>query len=240
MRLTRRRFGLGAIVFGSLAARGVSHAQDDAIDGGPPANVFISPPGRPFRAKEGAPYPVVDWFKAADKNADGKLDKTEFMTDSEIFFTALDQNKDGVLSPHEIAFYEQKIAPEVLGYRVDLNAGNLLVPDRRALLWRAQIDQPGPIDPGGGGAPDEDRPAQPHSLDESNAGAAPFSFFDEPEPLMAADLHFRGFVVKADFMKLADAHFTTLDRQERGYLTLDTLPETPMQKRLAKLHHRKR
>ncbi len=240
MMMTRRGFGLSA---GTLAivstTPGFVFAQDLPNDGGPPANVFISPPGRPYRAKEDAPYAVADWFKAADKNADGKIDKAEFLADSEAFFTLLDRNKDGVLAPSEIAFYEQRIAPEVLGYRVDVSAAGLIPTPTRPRLWRAQTDRPGPIDPGGD-EHQEDTPKQPHSLDESNSGAAPFSFFDEPEPLMAADLHFRGYVMKADFMKLADAHFSNLDRQEQGYLTLATLPETPMQKRLAKIHHRKR
>ncbi len=216
-------------------------AQDESRLG-PPANVFISPSGRVYRAKEGQPYPVVDWFKAADTNHDGKLDKAEFLADAAAFFKIIDRNGDGVITPLEVAFYEQRIAPEILGYRVDVASGGAARPLGHALLWKVQaaggIDRPGSIDPAGENNPDS-APHAPQKLDESGAGASPFSFFDEPEPIAAADLGFRGVVMKADYMKLAAIHFSTLDTQGRGYLTLDTLPQTPMQKRLAKGHHRR-
>ncbi len=215
----------------AVAAR----AQDDTVPQGPPANVFIAPSGKVFRAKEGQPYPVGDWFKAADTNADGKLDKAEFLADAATFFKVIDRNGDGVVSPIEMAFYEQRIAPEVLGYRVEVGLRGGVPALRPALLWRIQsaggIDRPGSIDPGGGPSAD-DLPHKPQKLDESGAGASPFSFFDEPEPVAAADLSFRGLVSRADYMKLAAIHFDTLDHEHKGYLTLATLPETPMQRRL--------
>ena len=57
---------------------------------------------------------------------------------------------------------------------------------------------------------------------------------------MAADLHFRGLVFHADFLQLADAHFRTLDQAEAGFLTLATLPKTPMQQRLEHARRRRR
>ena len=203
--------------------------------------MFIAPSGRVFRAKEGQPYPVAAWFKAADTNGDGKVDKAEFLADAAAFFKIIDRNGDGVITPIEVAFYEQRIAPEILGYRVDVGSGGALRPIRPALLWKVQsaggIDRPSAVDPAGENNPDL-APHGPQKLDESGAGASQFSFFDEPEPIMAADLSFRGVVFKADYLKLAGIHFNTLDTQGRGYLTLDSLPQTPMQKRLAKGHHR--
>lgn len=228
----------GALAGAALCA-GVAAAQDDSLLG-PAANVFIAPTGRVFRAKEGLPYPVVDWFKQADANHDGKIDKAEFLADAATFFKVIDRNADGYITPIEVEFYEKRIAPEILGYRVEVGSDGLMRPLRSTPLWKTQsaggIDRPSSIDPAGSNPDGAPHGAQ--KLDESGAGASPFSFFDEPEPVMAADLSFRGVVSKADYMRLAGIHFTTLDRKGVGYLTLADLPETPMQKRLNKGHHR--
>ncbi len=237
---------------GLVESAGAAAAQVDYSD---PPNVFISPSGRPFRAKPGAPYPVVDWFKLADANGDGKIDHAEFVEDSMAFFKLLDRNDDGVISPQEVGFYESRIAPEVLGMRVEVSTAGLL--SERPRLWKTQ-GIPGGIGPGGqgtfrpGGAsgpggsvdpsygtdtgPDERDHSRPY--DASGAGASPYSFFDEPEPVTAADFRFRGLITKADFLKLTNAHFTTLDTDGRGYLTLDSLPLTPIQRRMSKRRRR--
>jgi hypothetical protein len=101
----------------------------------------------------------------------------------------------------------------------------------RPRLWLAQVDRPGEIDPGGE-VPNE--PSKPKPLDESTQGAAPYSLFDEPEPVMAADLQFNGIIRRANFVKLAGIHFDTLDREGRGFLRFEDLPMTPMQRELLK------
>ena len=111
-----------------------------------------------------------------------------------------------------------------------------------ALLWKVQSaaapQRPGSIDPAGENNPDF-APHGPQKLDEFAAGASQFGFFDEPEPVMAGDLSFRGVVTRTDYMKLAAIHFSTLDAHGLGYLTLDRLPLTPIQKRLLKAHRRR-
>src|SRR5947208_8051408 len=111
-----------------------SVAEEPSFGPDGPGNVFISPCGRPFRAKPGAPYPVADWFKMADANSDGKIDHGEFTADCLAFFKLLDRNGDGVNSPLEVSYYEQRVAPEVLGMRVDVSG--MAAPAR--LLWRVQ------------------------------------------------------------------------------------------------------
>lgn len=246
-----------ALTMSVLAASVSAVAQDGPLGAIAPGNVFISPPGRPFRAKADAPYPVVDWFKLADANGDGKIDHAEFIADSLAFFKLLDRNGDGVISPQEIAYYEQRIAPEVLGMRVEIGGGGPAV--ARPLLWRAQgipggqgpggegsfrpggaSGPGGTVDPGAGQdqGPDSEPRSKPY--DASGAGASPYSFFDEPEPVAAADINFRGLIQKSDFVRLAEAHFSTLDNRHLGYLTLDTLPKTPVQRRLERGRRRGR
>jgi hypothetical protein len=237
LRLTRRQLALRLAAVAPAAALlppTLALAQQG------PENLFISPCGQPFRAPQGAPYPVADWFKQADKNADGKVDRAEFNADAEAFFKILDINRDGFLSPYEVAVYERKIAPEVGGARVDAMLG------QRPRLWLAQygggmgggmggMGGQGGRGSMGGGSPSGQQPPSPSpkpDVDESHQGASPFSFFDEPEPVTAADLHFRGIVSKDDFLVLSNAHFDSLDRHEQGYLTLETLPMTPVQRRI--------
>jgi hypothetical protein len=219
------------VALGAFAGAARAAAVDEDDDEGLP-NVFISPCGQPFRAPLSAPYPVVDWFKAADKDGDGKLDHAEFVADAAAFFKVLDLNGDGVLSHYEVAVYEQRVAPEILGGRVKTGWN-------RPRLWLAQLDRPGPIDPGGDQS-DSEPEQKPQGLDESTQGAAPFNLLKEPEPVLAADLDLNGVITRANFLKLADIHFTTLDQAGDGYLTLAKLPKTQVQVLLGKSRPRRR
>ena len=237
--MTRRGLALAAAAC-ALLRPAASWAQDqqnlDNIDW---PNVFISPFGQPFRAAMSAPYPVVNWFRQADKNKDGRIDKSEFLADAEAFFKILDINGDGFLGSQEVAIYEHRIAPEILGYSIP-------VADNRsgARLWLTQIPgTAGGMDPGqgldGNGEVSAQDQGPPHTIDESGQGASPYSFFQQPEPVAAADLDFNGRITKANFLRLADAHFDDLDPKELGYLTLDTLPKTRVQKVLERKHRHK-
>ena len=77
--------------------------------------LFISPCGEPYRGRPGDPYPVVLWFKQADLNHDGVVDRAEFRADHAGFFDALDADGNGVLEGPELAFYERQVVPDVLG-----------------------------------------------------------------------------------------------------------------------------
>src|ERR1700722_8716528 len=175
--MTRRIFaswiavGAAPLAFGVAAPR-VARAQADFDDASAWPNVFISPFGQPFRAKDGAPYPVADWFKQVDKNVDGKIDHAEFLADAGVFFDALDVNKDGVLDNFEVSRYERRIAPEILGFRV-----NVATAETRGVaglfggrLWLTQGGGPAAGGVMGALPPDAAEPSEPrvpHSIDES-------------------------------------------------------------------------
>ena len=97
-------------------------------------------------------------------------------------------------------------------------------------------DGPTDIVPGGYQPPD---PRPPHDIDESMQGAAPYGFFAEPEPVMAADENLNGRIKKDAFLRLAGRHFDRLDADEVGYLTLDKLPRTEIQKRVEREQRRR-
>jgi hypothetical protein len=225
---TRRQFGWSLALAAALGGSPALAAPDDDDDA--PPNVFFSPCGKPFRAKLAEPYPVGAWFKEADKDGDGKLDRAEFMADTAAFFAVLDLNGDGVLDSREVSRYEHAIAPEVLGLRVSLSAlGAPRLYGGR--IWRTQLnDGPTTIVPGGDDQIPDARP--PHDIDESGQGASPYGFFSEPEPVMAADEDLNGIIRKAAFLRLAGRHFDGLDPDGNGYLTLSKLPKTEIQVRV--------
>jgi hypothetical protein len=213
-----------------LAAPQKRHDDDDDEERGIP-NLFISPCGEPFRADAGAPYPVADWFRRANKKGDGKLDHDEFVADADAFFKRLDINGDGALSPYEVRLYERTMVPEIIGGTVTVGQNQV------ARLWLAQVhggNYNEPIDPSGDHL-DDAKPIKP-KFDETGNGASPYSFFDEPEPIMTADFNVNGLILRDNFLKVADMHFTDLDQAQKGYLTLPGLPKTAVQKLLDRSH----
>jgi hypothetical protein len=214
------------------APRGRRNDDDDDEERGIP-NLFISPCGEPFRGAAGAPYPVADWFRRANKKGDGKLDHDEFVADADAFFRRLDINGDGALSPYEVRLYERNMVPEIMGGTVTVGE------NQGARLWLAQYGPAGgqynqPIDPSGDHL-DDPKPIKP-KFDETGTGASPYGFFDEPEPILTADFNVNGVILRDNFLKVADTHFTDLDEAQKGYLTLASLPKTAVEKLLERSH----
>jgi hypothetical protein len=211
-RITALSIGLAG-AFSALSAFGPASAQEqkDGKEDAAMQAVFISPAGKPYRAPVDKPYPVVDWFAAADADHDGKLTKAEFRADAEAFFNELDRDKNNVLDSTEVSRYEKVIAPEIVAS---------FTPDS------------------GQAAPMGNEPVAPH--EEQPQGAAWFSFLGEPEPVSDTDASFNGVITRTEFLKAADERFALLDVNHKGYLTLDTLPKTPVQKTIERQAKHKR
>ncbi len=241
----RRGFGALALAVGLGCLAAHPGAAQPAAARGPAAagftQLFISPCGEPYRGRPGEPYPVALWFKQADLNHDGVIDLAEFRADHAGFFDALDADGNGYLDGPEVAFYESRVVPDVLGPD---RISQLMLPERDgAKLYLAQLGFPtqtpagghpnestshGYTAPNGPKGPidglDSRRPARRELV-----GAAAYGLLAEPEPVRAADTDLNGRITKAEFLAAADRRFKLLDKRHDGKLTLDELPVTASQ-----------
>jgi hypothetical protein len=192
---------------------------------GPLPNVFVSPEGKPFHAPRDAPYPVAAWFAEADTNHDGKLTREEFRQDAAAFFKVLDIDHNGVLDGEEVSRYEDSVAPEILP-----NVGHLRANEGMDTTLKFDRDERNQSRQGRGGYREPRQPG-PANI-EILQGAGLFSLLNEPEPVAAADTQFDGRITLQEFEAAADRRFDLLDTKQLGYLTLATLPKTPVQKEI--------
>ena len=181
--------------------------------------LFIAPSGEPFRGVRGEAYPVATWFARADADHDGHLTRTEFRRDFLTYFKVLDLNGDGIIDAGEITRYEESLVPEV---RVGFGSG----PE-----FRQFSGGPGSGAPLGGDGEESDTKASRPAPDLPRGGGR-YSLINSPEPVVSMDVDLNRRISGAEFAAAADRRFTLLDPDERGYLTLDTLPRTPIQARL--------
>lgn len=187
------------------------------------AQVFISPSGEPFHAAWGQPYPAADWFARADADHDGAITAAEFAADAKAFFKRLDANGDGRVDGFENGDYETKVAPEIQPRIGGLQAGDVMT--RRERLGPGA--DPNMRAPGG-------RMALPSSLPKfkkqpMRKGAGAFSWFDEPQPIRAADLNLDFKVSTEEWDRATARRFAALDKNKDGRLTKDELPFTPVE-----------
>jgi hypothetical protein len=191
---------------------------DERAQRGAP-NLFISPAGKPYRAERGQPYPVVQWFAAANTSHDGHLTREQFRADAAAFFKELDTDHNGVIDGFEIQHYERVIAPEInpqieglrFGEGMDLALGREDSP-KGAQIGRSPTAS-----------------GREQAGDRRAEGAGVFGLLNEPEPVADTDANFDSHITLSEFLAAADRRFDVLDTKKLGYLTLETLPKTPVQ-----------
>lgn len=102
-----------AVPFFLIALAAAAAAQPATASQPHRGRLFISPMGEPFRGLGSGEDGLVDWFRQADADHDGRLTLVEMKADGQRFFAALDVNHDGEIDPAEIERYENVVAPEI-------------------------------------------------------------------------------------------------------------------------------
>jgi Ca2+-binding EF-hand superfamily protein len=218
---------------------------DAGADRGP-MRLFVSPMGEPFRSPRDGPSPVDLWFNGADTNHDGALSRAEFRADAQRFFELLDRQHDGEIDPDDIEYYETVLLPEIrVGSFVGGSPGGGGGGGHRG----GRGGHRGGGGGGGGGYGGGDvggghggsghfagadgdsgqeeegsEPSKAPAYDSVKQGAARFSFFDYPEPVVAADRDFNRGISPDEFQAAADSRFDALDTNGDGMIKRAELP----------------
>lgn len=186
----------------------------------PPAparqQLFLSPFGEPFRAAEGAPYPVADWFRKADTDADGRLTRAEFIADGDRYFHLLDSSRNGTLEAAEIDAWEAAILSPLTPR-----------PGQRTASPPPEAGKPTEARPVQ--MPPNAAPRRQRADPERPRGAGLYGIINIRHPIKAADQDMNARVTTEEWHKILLSRFALLDKTNLGYLTLDTLPPTPWQ-----------
>jgi hypothetical protein len=187
-----------------------------------PGSLFIAPSGKPYRADRGAPYPIVNWFAAADTNNDAFLTARELEAEASAFFKELDSDRDDEISPTEIEHYENEIVPEIrLGSGAPGGMGSRNIPSGG--MPRGGM-------PGGGTPSGSDMAAMKRRLASMPKGAAIFALIGAPQPVTSTDTDFNRGITEAEMRAAARRRFAMLDPKNEGRLALGDLPRTPFER----------
>jgi len=210
-----------------------------------PSRLFVSPMGEPFRVPRSEGNPVDRWFNGADTDHDGALSRAELAADATRFFNVLDRQHDGEIDPDDLQFYENVLLPEVHGGG-GFEGGGFRRRGGPPGGGRPGGGRGGP----GGGAPGgygggslnlaggsgsggagsgagqdiKAAPPGPPAYGTIKQGAARYSFFDYPEPVIVADKNFNRGVSLQEFLNAADERFDALDTNGDGKIMRAELP----------------
>ena len=214
---------------GTLPPMPPPRSAPERRDDRPRGRLFISPMGEPFRG----PDPIRQWFDGADVNQDGALTADEFVADAMRFFAVLDRGKDGEIDPDDIEHYETVLAPEIRTGGEGIGAGPPSGGGRRGGGERRGGGGPGSGGRrGGGGSPGGDGlsfgsggAAKAPRYADTRRGAARYSFFDYPEPIVVADTNFNRGIDPGEFRSATLDRFAVLDKNHDGRITRGELPK---------------
>ena len=200
LRRARRLLALGLALAVIAGADGCSlrrrhHAADQAASAGKlysPNGERLNggPLGRPTCAAA-----LTAWFERADANHDGVIDRDEFLADARRQFAVMDLDKDGIVTPSELAQYR---AP----YETDAAPA---------------AGAPGPA-PASDQSSERQRRRDGDHPGGSNLAVTEGSGDERPDPVMAADVGFRNQVSLQDFIAYAGRQFAALDAAHQGRL----------------------
>jgi len=170
----------------------------------PTSRHLYSPNGEPLNGgplgQPSCEEAMKRWFDRVDTNQDGVIDRNEYLADAGRQFAAMDIDKNGVITSDELSRYRATYdTASVPGPAADASQSSAQgAPNQRG----AQRKQGG---------------AQPRNS-PSEGGRTKFDT-DEPDPVMAADVHLQFKVTLADFLSYAEREFDELNGKHDGRLT---------------------
>jgi hypothetical protein len=168
------------------------------------ARLIYSPNGEPLT---GGPlgHPSCEealarWFDRLDVDRRGTIDRDQYLADARRQFTAMDLDKQGAITADQLSRYR---APYDSVSRSETAAG------------ASESSSRAPRS--GQGA---HRPGQSNTGPRASAAGGPrgHSLDEEPDPVMAADVHLQFKVTLPDFVAYADGKFVELNGKHDGRL----------------------
>jgi hypothetical protein len=183
----------------------------------------------------------VQMLQQHDTNKDGKISKEEATAAGNAMFTAIDADKDGVLTPGEMRQHREAMREEHKAAREAMRA------ERQAEREAAKADAPTPPPGAPGDAPQEqamkgDGPrgegkgphAKRHGWHNERAERGEGrdrGMRGEGRMMRVADTDENGQISQAEATAMADRMFTRMDRNKDGFISAEDMPKRPVMMR---------
>lgn len=176
----------------------------------------------------------VQMLQQHDIDKDGKISKEEASAAGTAMFTAVDADKDGVLTPGEMRQHREAMREEHKATREAMRA------ERQAEREAAKADAPTTPAPQEQ-AMNEDGPRGegkgPHgkrhgwhneSADRGGDRGGPDGMRGPGRMMRVADTDENGQISQAEATAMADRMFTRMDRNKDGFISADDMPKRPV------------